>query len=70
MDKLPDIDRYEGEGNLYKRKLVQVYSEDNRVFDSYVYVYNHSTAGKVKIDYEHQPLFEGITKQMDLKNLV
>ncbi|UNC91268.1 helix-turn-helix domain-containing protein [Candidatus Contubernalis alkaliaceticus] len=25
---------------------------------------------KVKIDYEHQPWVEGITKQMDLKNLV
>jgi|GEM_PF-939586 len=70
VDKLPDIDRYEGEGNLYKRKLVQVYSEDNGVFDSCVYVYNHSTADKVKVNYEHQPWFEGITKKMDHKNLV
>ncbi len=70
VDKLPDIDSYEGEGDLYKRKSVQVYSEDNGVFDSFVYVYNHSTAGKVKVNYEHQPWFEGITKKMDHKNLI
>lgn len=70
MDRLPDIDRYEGEGVLYKRKMVQVYNDNKEIFNALVYIYNKSTAGKVKIDYEFQPWFEGVVSKINNKNHV
>ena len=59
QDKLPEIDIYEEEGSLYKRRSVHVCSEKGKPVDAYTYVYNHSVAGKVKISFRYQPWFYG-----------
>lgn len=59
-DKLPQIDVYEAEGSLYKRKIVKVCSEKQEVVEAYVYVYNQSVEGRTRIRFEHQPWFQGI----------
>jgi gamma-glutamylcyclotransferase (GGCT)/AIG2-like uncharacterized protein YtfP len=63
IEKLPDIDSYEEEGNLYKRKMVQIVNKDHEIFDAFVYIYIKSVAGKIKIDYKDQPWFEGIVNK-------
>lgn len=55
LNKLTDIDRYEGEGSLYRRKMVQVQNENKENINAFVYVYNKSVTGKDKIDYKFQP---------------
>lgn len=71
VDKLPELDRYEGEGSLYKRKLVEVYSEGSKdKINCYVYVYNRSTSGRPKVEYKHQPWHEGIVAKINDGNLV
>ena len=62
LDKLADIDQYEGEGSLYTRKMVQVYSERNEKFNAFTYVYNKPITGRIKINYENQPWYDGIVK--------
>lgn len=70
MDSFPEIDRYEGEGALYKRKIVEVYNENNERFNTYVYVYNKRTDDKVRVNYEYQPWFEGVVNKINNGNLV
>jgi gamma-glutamylcyclotransferase (GGCT)/AIG2-like uncharacterized protein YtfP len=70
IDKLADIDRYEGEGYLYTRKMVQVLGEGNEKLNAYTYVYNKPVAGRTKISYENQPWYHGIAKAINSSNLV
>ncbi|MDD4296230.1 MAG: gamma-glutamylcyclotransferase [Ruminiclostridium sp.] len=69
-DSIPAIDRYEGEGYLYKRKRIDVYSSNHSVYSALTYVYNQSTDGRIKIDYEHQPWYMGITERMKINDYV
>lgn len=59
--KLPDIDVYEAEGSLYKRKKVKAYVKESEEVEAYVYVYNKSVKGKKKIDFREQPWFQRIS---------
>jgi len=70
IDKLADIDRYEGEGFLYTRKMVQVLGEGNEKLNAYTYVYNKPVADRIKINYENQPWYQGIGKTINNSNLV
>lgn len=70
LDKLPEIDRYEGEGALYLRKLVQVCSEKNEKYSAFTYVYNKEIKGRIKTEYENQLWYEGIGKKLNENNLV
>ncbi|QNO16718.1 gamma-glutamylcyclotransferase [Alkalicella caledoniensis] len=71
VDKLPELDRYEGEGSLYKRNKVEVYSEESKEkVNCYVYVYNRSTTGRPKVEYKYQPWHEGVVAKMNDDNLV
>lgn len=63
IEKLPDIDKYEEEATLYKRKMVQVVNKNHEIFDAFVYAYIKSVAGMIKIDYKDQPWFEGIVNK-------
>jgi len=58
--KLPQIDNYEAEGTLYKRKVVKINAENGEGVEAYVYVYNKSVEGRAKIDFKEQPWFQGI----------
>ncbi|HBN85259.1 MAG TPA: hypothetical protein DDZ89_15610 [Clostridiales bacterium] len=49
-DMLPEIDGYEGEGTLYSRTKVQVYDQNNNLYNPFVYVYNKSVMSKMRID--------------------
>lgn len=62
-DMLPEIDKYEEEGTLYNRTKVQVYDQNNNLYDPFVYVYNKSVIGKFRIDDKLQPWYEGIVGQ-------
>lgn len=70
IDKLADIDRYEGEGYLYTRKMVQVLGEGNEKLNAYTYVYNKPVTGSMKINYENQPWYQGIAKAINNSNLL
>lgn len=69
LDRLADIDQYEGEGSLYKRKMVQVYSESNEKYNAFTYIYNRPVTGMTKINYEIQPWYNGIAESLN-NNLV
>jgi len=70
IDKLDDIDRYEGEGFLYTRKMVQILGEGNEKLNAYTYVYNKPVTGSMKINYENQPWYQGIAKAINNSNLL
>ncbi len=70
IDKLDDIDRYEGEGFLYTRKMVQILGEGNEKLNAYTYVYNKPVTGSMKINYENQPWYQGIGKTINNSNLL
>lgn len=61
--KLPEIDVYEAEGALYRRKTVKVRSHINEELDAFAYVYNKSVEGRTKVDLAFQPWFEGAGEQ-------
>ena len=56
LEQLEKLDRLEGNGSLYTREktLVTGYSLFEKA-EAYIYVYNHSVAGKELIPYEAQP---------------
>ena len=58
-EKLPEIDSYEAEGSLYRRKTVKVRSGEGEELDAFAYVYNRSVEGKTKVEFALQPWFEG-----------
>lgn len=62
-EKLPEIDIYEAEGSLYRRKTVRVRSGEGEGLDAYAYVYSKSVEGKPKVEFALQPWFEGAGEQ-------
>ncbi|MGH4124347.1 MAG: gamma-glutamylcyclotransferase family protein [Clostridium sp.] len=54
-DKLSEIDIYEAEGTLYKRKMVKVSCAGNYEIEAYAYIYNKSVTGKTKVEFKFQP---------------
>lgn len=52
---LRKLDRLEGEGSLYIRKLISVVNDNNETQEAYIYVYNQDVSTKVKVSYENQP---------------
>lgn len=61
--KLPEIDIYEAEGSLYRRKTVRVKSGEGEGLHAYAYVYNKSVEGKTKVEFALQPWFESAGEQ-------
>lgn len=49
-EELKRVDRLEGEGNLYIRKLVKVSLANNEIVEAWCYVYNHSVVGCNKVN--------------------
>ncbi|MDD4680459.1 MAG: gamma-glutamylcyclotransferase, partial [Clostridia bacterium] len=64
-DKLADIDAYEAEGCLYKRKMVKVHTQQDEPVEAFTYVYNKSLDGKRKIPFSFQPWYLGISDILD-----
>jgi gamma-glutamylcyclotransferase (GGCT)/AIG2-like uncharacterized protein YtfP len=52
---LRKLDRLEGEGSLYIRKLISVVNDSDESQEAYTYVYNQDVSKKVKVEYENQP---------------
>ncbi|MEL1135066.1 gamma-glutamylcyclotransferase family protein [Desulfitobacterium sp. THU1] len=69
-DRLPDIDRYEGEGKLYLRKTVTVNQENGENVKAFVYIFNQSTTGKAKIDEQYQPWYPGVARILNEEKYV
>lgn len=52
---LASIDRLEGEGSLYTKEKTDVVISGKILHEVYIYVYNHSVAGKKKVQFDDQP---------------
>jgi len=64
-DKLAEIDAYEAEGYLYKRKKVKVHTDQGGSIEAYTYIYNMSVDNNRKVPFSFQPWYEGITEFYD-----
>ena len=69
-DRISDIDKYEGEGYLYKRRRVEVHAANNATYSAVTYVYNQSIDRMVKVGYEYQPWHRGVVEKMNSVNYV
>lgn len=62
---IPSIDIYEAEGSLYKREMVQVFTENGENIEAYAYVYNRLINNGLKIPFQYLPWYEGIRKELE-----
>lgn len=51
---LAKLDILEDEGNLYIRKLIRVFNDNNEIQEAYTYVYNKNVPKNVKVHFENQ----------------
>jgi gamma-glutamylcyclotransferase (GGCT)/AIG2-like uncharacterized protein YtfP/predicted transcriptional regulator len=65
QDKLAEIDAYEAEGYLYKRKKVKVYTKQGESIEAHAYIYNRPVENSRKIPFSFQPWYAGITDYYD-----
>lgn len=58
---IPDIDRFEGEGSLYTRRIVKVELDGGGELEAFAYIYNHPVPPHDKVPCSKQP-WKGETK--------
>lgn len=51
----PDLDRFEGEGSLYTRRIIKVEMDDGEELEAYAYIYNNPVQLRCKVPYSKQP---------------